>query len=200
MKNEEQKKDGTARLVFAGKIAEKKGVISLIRSLSLLDFPKDMLKLYLAGSTGNDAEYKVIRELAGNCPYQVEFLGRLSQMELAQVYNQCDIFVLPSFFEGIPLTVIEALACGNRVVMTDLPGIREWLEEAAPGADVRYVGMPEMRNTDEPVPESMPEFEQRLARELKLCIGQKETRYADVSRISWNKIAERVIETKDTLM
>lgn len=200
MKNEEQRKDGAARLVFAGKIAEKKGVISLIRSLSLLDFPKDMLKLYLAGSTGNEAEYKVIRELAGNCPYQVEFLGRLSQTELAQVYNQCDIFVLPSFFEGIPLTVIEALACGNRVVMTDLPGIREWLGETVPGADVRYVEMPEMRNTDEPAPGSLPEFEQRLARELKLCIRQKETGYADVSRISWNKIAERVIETKDTLM
>ncbi len=196
-KGGEQKKDGMTRLVFAGKIAEKKGVISLIRSLSLLDFPKDMLKLYLAGSTGNEAEYKIIRELAENCRYQVEFLGRLSQTELAQVYNQCDIFVLPSFFEGIPLTVIEALACGNRVVMTDFPGIREWLEEAAPGADVRYVEMPEMRNTDEPVPESLPEFERRLARELKLCIGKKETGFADVSRISWSRIAERVIERKD---
>ncbi|MEZ3433797.1 MAG: glycosyltransferase family 4 protein [Lachnospiraceae bacterium] len=197
-KTGERPGDGVVRMVFAGKIAEKKGVMSLLRSLSLLDCEKDSIKLYLAGSTGNDREYGVIRGLAGNCPYHVEFLGRLSQTELAKVYNQCDIFVLPSFFEGIPLTVIEALACGCRVVMTDLPGIKEWLSEAALGADIRYVGLPELRNTDEPVPESLPEFEKRLAGELALSISQTEAREADVSKISWKKIAEEAINEKGT--
>ena len=78
--------------------------------------------------------------------YPVHFLGKLEQMELAKVYNTCDIFALPSFSEGLPLTVIEALACGDRVVMSDLPGIREWLDTYAPGADIRYV----RTSTDEP--------------------------------------------------
>ncbi len=189
-----EEKDGVTRMVFAGKIAEKKGVMSLIRSLSLLDVKKDTLKLYLAGSTGNAAEYGQIKELAGRCPYSVEFLGRLSQTELSEVYNRCDIFVLPSFFEGIPLTVIEALACGNRVVMTDLPGIREWISEVSPGADIRYVELPELKNTDEPVEESLPEFERRLAGALSESIRQKETHRADVSRISWKRIAGKVID------
>ena len=47
--------------------------------------------------------------------------------------------------------------------MTDLPGIREWLLETAPGADVRYVSLPAMKNTDEPLEEELPEFEKRLA-------------------------------------
>lgn len=186
--------DGIIRMVFAGKIAEKKGVISLLRSLSLLKFEKGTLELFLAGSTGNDTEYTAIRKLAEKCPYHVEFLGRLSQPELAKVYNRCDIFVLPSFFEGIPLTVIEALACGCRVVMTDLPGIKDWISDTASGADVRYVALPELRNTDEPVPESLPEFEKRLAAELELSIGQTGTRAADVSRISWEKIAGEVVK------
>ena len=191
-KTENTQEDGVTRIVFAGKIAEKKGVMSLLRSLSLLEFEKEELKLYLAGSTGNEAEYGIIRKLAEECPYHVEFLGRLSQTELSKVYNSCDIFVLPSFFEGIPLTVIEALACGNRVVMTDLPGISEWIEEVSPEADVRYVRMPQMRNTDEPVPESLPGFEMRLAQEISESIRQRETRQADVSRISWRQIAESV--------
>lgn len=195
-KSGKKPEDGITRMVFAGKIAEKKGVMSLLRSLNILAGKKGTddgkLILYLAGSTGNEEEYRVICELAEKCPYEVKFLGRLTQQELARVYNQCDIFVLPSFFEGIPLVVIEALACGNRVVLTDLPGVKEWLGEVAPGADIRYVRLPKMRNTDEAVPEELPEFEERLAEALALSIGQKETMPADVSRISWKKIADEV--------
>ncbi len=192
----EKPQDGVTRMVFAGKIAEKKGVISLLRALSHLGIGREKLKVFLAGSTGNKEEYAVIEELAETCPYAVTFLGRLSQPELSRVYNACDIFVLPSFFEGIPLTVIEALACGDRVVMTDLPGIREWLSETASGADIRYVPLPAMRNTDEPVPESLPAFEDGLAKALRESIaaaGQDGQKAADVSAISWVKIAEEVI-------
>lgn len=188
-----KKKDGVVRIVFAGKIAEKKGVSSLLRALSILDYDKGKLKIYLAGSTGNQEEYEEILRLADECPYEVIFLGRLSQPELSKVYNECGIFALPSFFEGIPLTVIEALACGDRVVMTDLPGIREWLLETAPGADIRYVPLPAMKNTDEPVKAELPEFEQRLAGALMESIAEGSGGMADVSGISWEKIAEEVL-------
>lgn len=188
-----KKEDNITRLVFAGKIAEKKGVMSLIRSLSHLDLPKESVELYLAGSAGNEAEYAKICDLAEKCPYKVEFLGRLEQRKLAEIYNACDIFVLPSFFDGLPLTVIEALACKDRVVMTDLPGIEDWISESVPGADVSYVALPEMRNTDEPVKEALPEFEIRLAEALKASIEKGWTESADVSRISWKTIAGEVI-------
>lgn len=119
--------------MFAGKISEKKGVESLIRSLAYLPYEADKLEVYLAGGAGNETEYARICRLAEKAPYPVHFLGKLEQMELAKVYNTCDIFALPSFSEGLPLTVIEALACGDRVVMSDLPGIREWLDTYAPG-------------------------------------------------------------------
>ncbi len=196
----EKKNDGVTRLVFAGKIAEKKGVISLLRSLSVLygrgiNVKKDELIVQLAGSAGNQEEYVTIRNMAEECPYEVRFLGRLTQTELAKIYNESDIFVLPSFFDGLPLTIIEALACGDRIVVSDLPGIKEWLEEYAPGADVRYVRMPRMRNADEPVPESLPEFEERLADALSASIETKVRKRADVSRISWEGIARKVIST-----
>lgn len=190
----EKPRDGVTRIVYAGKIAEKKGVMSLIRSLHHLPCAREELKICLAGSAGNEAEYKEIRRLAEACPYEIHFLGRLTQEELAKVYNRSDIFVLPSFFDGLPLTVIEALACGDRVVVTDLPGVRDWIEENTDGADVRYVEMPAIRNTDEAVPESLPAFERRLAEALLSCIRSENQRLADVSRISWERIAKDVLE------
>lgn len=167
--------DGITRLVFAGKIAEKKGVKSLIKSLSYLPYKREELEVLLAGSAGNETEFRQIQDLASKCPYPVRFLGRLSQPELAKVYNQSDVFVLPSFFDGLPLTVIEALACGDRVVVTDLPGIRDWIESNTSGAFVRYVPMPKMQNTDEAVEESLPVFEKNLADALFASI-QTETK------------------------
>ena len=172
--------------------------MSVIRSLLVLYAREDHCKreellVLLAGSAGNQEEYRAILDMAKECPYEIRFLGRLAQPELAKVYQKSDIFVLPSFFDGLPLTVIEALACGDRFVMSDLPGIREWIGEYAPGGDVRFVALPRMRNTDEPVPESLPEFEERLADALLASIRTKERKIADVSRISWEGIAKRVI-------
>lgn len=192
----EKEKDGVTRIVFAGKIVEKKGVMSLIRSLSYLPCKKEELKVVLAGSAGNEEEYAKIQKLAQECPYEIEFAGRLAQPLLAKIYNASDIFALPSFFDGLPLTVIEALACGDRVVMTDLPGIRNWLLEYAPGGDIRYVEMPQMQNTDEPVPETLPDFERRLAEALLESIRTKETRLADVSKISWEGISKMVLDER----
>lgn len=195
--NHEEKK---VKLIFAGKIAEKKGVMSLLRALVRLagnqkySFPPESICLYLAGSTGNKAEYEAICKLAEKSPYEVRFLGRLAQDDLAEAYRACDIFVLPSFFEGIPLTVIEALACGNRVVMTDLPGIAKWLSEAVPGADIRYVEMPRMRNADEPQEEDLPAFEERLGDVLAQSIRQEKTMRADMSQISWTGISRKVLD------
>ena len=102
------------------------------------------------------------------------------------------MFVLPSFFDGLPLTVIEALACGDRVVVTDLPGIRDWIESNTSGAFVRYVPMPKMQNTDEAVEESLPVFERNLADALFASIQTETKKAADVSRISWAAIAKKI--------
>lgn len=184
---------GKTKIVFAGKISEKKGVESLIKSLTYLPYEADKLEVYLAGGAGNETEYERICGLAEKAPYPVQFLGKLDQAELAKVYNTCDIFALPSYSEGLPLTVIEALACGDRVVMSDLPGIREWMDTYAPGADIRYVKLPGMTRVDEAIREELPAYEKRIAEALQESIEAKCTVPADVSRISWGKIAEKVL-------
>ena len=194
------KTDGTIRLIFAGKITQKKGVKSLLRAMNHLNCEKEKIQLTLAGGAGNQKEYEEITELASVCRYPVRFTGCVSQARLAELYNESDIFVLPSMYEGLPLTVIESLACGDRVVMTKLEGITEWLADMVPDADIRYVDLPEMKGPDEAVEEDLPVFEKRLAETLNDTVinvlKEKQTHTdtaCDVSRISWQKIAQEVI-------
>lgn len=191
-------------LVYAGKIWKKKGVPSLLEAVDLIETAHQegarrgggsspRLRLCLAGGHNDPGEYAGIVARAARCVSDVAFLGRLSQTDLAQAYRSADIFVLPSFFEGLPLVVIEALACGCKVVTTDLPGIRSWLDANAPGAPIVYVAPPLMRGVDEPFEDELPAFERRLADAIEACILLEAAPF-DVSHLSWEGLTARIVE------
>lgn len=188
-----RKRDGKTRIIFVGKIAEKKGVFSLLRGLDHLRPLAERLEVLMVGSAGNEEEYRQALALAERAPVAVRFCGSRSQEELAELYSACDIFALPSYYEGIPLTLLEALACGTRAVVSDLPGLREWMDEFVPHADVRYVALPHMEHTDEPVAGELPGFERRLAQALEECIHSEGGPAADLSRVSWEGVADTII-------
>lgn len=191
-------------LVYAGKIWKKKGVPSLLEAADLVETarregarrsesPSLRLRLRLAGGHNDSEEYAGIVARAARCLSDVAFLGRLSQTDLAQAYRRADIFVLPSFFEGLPLVVIEALACGCKVVTTDLPGIRPWLDANAPDAPIVYVAPPLMRGVDEPFEDELPAFERRLADAIEACMLLEAAPF-DVSHLSWEGLTARIVE------
>lgn len=179
-------------LVYAGKIWGKKGVPNLISALDYLPCEPTSLALRLAGGYSSQDEYDRIVRQAQSCRYTVEFLGKLSQPQLARAYGRADVFVLPSFFEGLPLVVIEALACGCKAVVTDLPGIRPWINANLPDAPVFFVEPPRMRNTDEPEPADLPAFERRLADALAQAI-KVPARTCDTTGLSWDALARRIV-------
>ena len=181
------------RIIFAGKISEKKGVCSLIRSLEYLPYPEEKLEVILAGGHGPEEEYEQIQKLAQGCRYPVQFLGMVSQEALAEQFRQSDVFVLPSFFEGLALVNIEAMACGCKVVCSDIPGMKEWFGENIPGEQIAFVTLPQMENTDEPITEELPAFEQRLAEALLQKLEQTEEEAPQLSQISWRKISEHIL-------
>ncbi|MGI6535851.1 MAG: glycosyltransferase [Eggerthellaceae bacterium] len=215
------RRPGSANVVYAGKIWEKKGVPSLLRAVDALtdaagailpapagdvacgaDGPETPgadvlsgrhLRLRLAGGYSNRDEYERIRAQASGCQADIAFLGRLPQADLARAYNEADVFVLPSFFEGLPLVTIEALACGCKVVVTDLPGIRPWLSANVPDAPVRYVAPPRMRNVDEPDADDLPRFEADLARAIRASLADPAPS-CEVSHLSWEGLCGRMLE------
>ena len=180
-----QRTDRKIRLIFAGKLSEKKGLYSLLRALRLLPNPQ-RYELALAGGYGNRAEYAEICRLAEVSPCSVQFLGRLSHQELALEMNQSDAFILPSFYEGLPLVLIEAMACGLKTICTDLPGIRPWLDQAIPVSGTIFVTPPRMHNEDEPWPEDLPAFESALAQAIQALPHRPTADQEQVRRVSWD--------------
>ena len=123
----------------------------------------------------------------------MHLLGRLSQTDLVASYNRSDLFVLASYSEGLPLTIIEAMACGCKVIVTDLPGIRPWVSANVENAPILYLEPPEMVNTDDPIPDSLEKFEKRLAQLIEESRKMPYPGLPDLSRISWENICRKVL-------
>lgn len=191
--SEEKNDKHLYRIIYVGKIAEKKGVESLVRSLQYLHMNTDELEVDLVGGTGNHEEYQRILRLAEESRYPVHLLGRLSQADLVASYNRSDLFVLASYSEGLPLTIIEAMACGCKVIVTDLPGIRPWVSANVENAPILYLEPPEMVNTDDPVSDSLEKFEKRLAQLIEESRKMPYQGVPDLSRISWENICRKVL-------
>jgi glycosyltransferase involved in cell wall biosynthesis len=79
------------------------------------------------------------------------------------------VFVLPSFYEGLPLVLMEALACGCRLVATALPGVKELLA-ADDNPMVRLLDLPPLQTIDTPFAADLPNLEARLAEILAQTI------------------------------
>jgi glycosyltransferase involved in cell wall biosynthesis len=94
---------------------------TLLRAFALLDATPAPSRLVIAGS-GEERER--LERLAGDLGIsrRVRFLGLVPNHEVAKLHAAADLFVLSSTLEATPTVVLEALACGTRVVSTDSPG------------------------------------------------------------------------------
>jgi glycosyltransferase involved in cell wall biosynthesis len=151
------------QLVYAGKLSNAKGVPWLLRALASIRFPEWQLHLVGSGS-GEEKEYclKLTKKLGKRVIVQ----GALPQESLAEILRQSHILVLPSFFEGLPLVILEGLASGCRIVATDLPGVKELIGNAETDF-INLVPTPRLRFIDQPYSEDEMLFEQQLGEALK---------------------------------
>lgn len=194
--------DKVLNIIYAGKISRKKGLVQLIKSLSKLgadELDKDKLIIRLAGGAGSVDDKVAIDRAIAECPHAVEFLGELKHHELSEIFNKSDVFILPSFYEGLPLVLIEALACGLPVVTTDTPGLRKWIEFNLKKAPIEYVELPSMLEIDEPVFDELSDFEERITDALKkVLIKNKEfsdgSLKLDMTEFTWKNVAKRILE------
>ena len=108
--------DAVKRLLFVGNLSERKGVTDLLRALSRPGFEDLPLELVVAGG-GDVAAYQARASELG-LEKMVRFTGWSEQKEVAALMAQADILVLPSYDEGLPLVILEALANGVAVVCT----------------------------------------------------------------------------------
>ncbi len=94
---------------------------TLLRAFARLDPSQIKAKLVIAGS-GEERERLETLALELGISNRVRFLGLVANHEVAKLHAAADLFVLSSRLEATPTVVLEALACGTRVVSTDNPG------------------------------------------------------------------------------
>ncbi len=126
------------RILFVGRLTEKKGVKYLIEAISLLKDKGFECKVSIVGGGELRKDLQALTEKLGNENF-IEFLGAKSHNELAEIYASHDIFVGPSIrtaggdTEGLGLTFVEAGMSGCVLIGTDVGGIGDVIHDGKTG-------------------------------------------------------------------
>jgi glycosyltransferase involved in cell wall biosynthesis len=120
-------------LLSVGDLQPRKNQIGLIRAFARLvhAYPQFKHNLVLAGKDTwfADRVHQAARD--SGVAERIRFLGFVSDQDLLQLYNTCDLFVFPSFYEGFGLPALEAMACGRAVVCSNTSALPEVVDGAA---------------------------------------------------------------------
>jgi glycosyltransferase involved in cell wall biosynthesis len=111
-------------LLFVGRLEEVKRVDQIIEAVGLLRIESPAIHLWVIGDGSCRADLQAQVTKAHLAPH-VSFLGNLSNHDLPEYYNAADALVLASEMEGVPMAILEALACGTPVIAPRLGGISD---------------------------------------------------------------------------
>lgn len=187
---------GPVELLYAGKLSRSKGVPWLLQALRQLEDVS--WTLHLAGD-GSGAEKQLCLDLAEHFGSRVIIHGSLEHGELAALMRTAHIFILPSFSEGLPLVLMEALASGCRLITTSLPGIREILGGVTSGM-IKMIDIPELETIDAPYEKDLQSLKDLLAAVLRNSIEEAaENREPEMEVVrqvtvgyTWNQVFDKV--------
>ncbi|MCK9996560.1 MAG: glycosyltransferase family 4 protein [Candidatus Krumholzibacteria bacterium] len=181
----------TGELLYIGKYSAAKGLPWLLDAVEKLAIDHPDLRLHVAGSGAGPEADRLLSRMETMAPVVVRH-GQLDQAALADLMRRCDICVLPSFYEGVPLVLVEAAACGCRIVSTALPGV---IEQIAPhlGDRLDLVPLPRLAGIDQPVSEDLPRFVDDLVVALGGALDKgRQTSPPDLAHFTWDAVFGRV--------
>lgn len=117
--------------LMIGRLLVSKGVREYAEAALMLKRSHPSYRFLLAGFLDEGHDGIAAEELDKWVDGGVEFIGSLDDVRPA--LREASVYVLPSYREGTPRTVLEAMATGRAIITTDVPGCRETVEEGANG-------------------------------------------------------------------
>ena len=117
------------KVIFLGRICREKGIDELLEAMDGVHEVFHQSRLYIGGIFEDDSYKAKFRERAG----YVTCLGWLDEAEKDKYLKECGILVLPSYFEGFGMTIIEAMLRNDAVIGTNVGGIPDIIETDADG-------------------------------------------------------------------
>lgn len=115
-------------VLFLGRVSQRKGANELITAMRnvIQQVPGAVLEI------GGDGDLDTYRKLAAGLP-SVHFLGWVDDTGRAAALSRATVYCLPSWNEGLPMSVLEAMSAGLPVISTPVGGIPEAVEEGVTG-------------------------------------------------------------------
>lgn len=108
------------------------GVDDVVRAFILAFRKNNRIRLLLAGTGSQKTFIHNLLTDQGICD-QVFFPGRIDQRDLPDLYRAADLYVSASHSDGSSVSLLEAMACGCPVLVSDIPGNREWIKSGENG-------------------------------------------------------------------
>jgi len=112
-------------IIFVGRLNEEKNLFNLIEAVAQTDLTLDV---YGKGDIQNKLEARAKKLNA-----KVNFMGVVPNNELPNILNRYHYYILPSFYEAMPKSLLEALACGLVCIGTNVEAINEIIEDGVSG-------------------------------------------------------------------
>lgn len=159
------------RIGFVGRLNSQKNPFELMEAVSQLD-----VELAIVGEGPLKAELEGKARIS---KATIKFLGNLPNRDLPKFLSSCDLFVIPSLYEGHPKALLEAMACGLPVIGTRVAGISELISDGENG----LLCDTDANNIRDRIKRALEDDE------LRLSLGAKARAFA-VENFSLERIAE----------
>ncbi len=121
--------DADSIVLYVGRLSVEKNVGLLVKAAKLVVQKRPKTKFLIVGGGAEELELKQLASGEKN----IVFTGRIPHPEIPKYHRAADLLVLPSFYEGIPLVVVEAAAAGLPVICTDVRDAKDVIIEGKSG-------------------------------------------------------------------
>ncbi len=169
-------------VLFVGRIEPLKGLERLLESMPLLDSGHKPRLVIVGGDENSRYEEERLLEISRSLGMggRITFSGSVKQERLPYFYSAADVCVIPSYYESFGLVALESLACGTRVVSTDVGDAKRIIRQGETG----YV-----------VEDNEPGI---LAEKISLVLSAKDENTLSiresVRRYEWSNIAAEIAD------
>lgn len=119
-------------LAYVGRLAQSKGIFEIIDALEILDKRGKNMQLTIAGDGPDEVRLRARVESLG-LQHRVRFVGVVYGAEKEQVWNESDLFVFPTYCEGLPYALLESMAACTPPLVSPVGAIPDVIEDGVHG-------------------------------------------------------------------
>ena len=121
------KQDERFHVLFIGNLRESKGLFDILKAASLVLRETDQIDFWFAGEWPSAQKKNHVLDMIGQYEIEehVKFWGLITGEEKTEFYGRGDVFVLPTYYDGQPIVLLEAMSAGLPIISTDIGSIAE---------------------------------------------------------------------------